>query len=122
MIRVTVELLPGGLEAGTRLLGRATIANDLHASRSSNGREGAYHVSLSKWAPKERETWKRGYVQRFPRRDRRFGHWDLLFLALFAALGRERIADLLTAVGVPAPGGRALEADPDLDNPVRRMG
>lgn len=44
-----------------------------------------YTVRLSKWAPREAETWKRGKVTRFNRRTR--GPWDLVYLALRAVVG-----------------------------------
>jgi hypothetical protein len=80
MIRITVELVSAISPKRNRVLGIAEIANvggDLE--------RGDYSVSLSKWAPKTDQTWKRGKVRNFDRQDR--GAWDLLFLALRACVG-----------------------------------
>lgn len=81
MIRVTVELVLAISPDRSRLLGIAEIAND------GTGTEeiGNYTASLSKWAPKERETWKSGEVKGFDRKAR--GTWDLLYLALKKIVG-----------------------------------
>ena len=81
MIRVTVEMLPGGQESHKRLLGVATIAND----GTGLGPHGNYDATFSKWAPKQDEIWKRGRVENFPRQSR--GPWDLLLRALQSAVG-----------------------------------
>jgi hypothetical protein len=99
MIRVTVELVSGIDPSRSRLLGIAEIANDMKTTAETGGLFGSYNVRvadpeapledfivrLSKWAPKERETWKRGRVEKFDRRKR--GSWDLLYLALRAIVG-----------------------------------
>ncbi len=97
MIRVTVELVSARDPARDRLLGVAHIAN---TGRGEHGRF-TYDVALSKWAPKERETWKtartviadeqlqrdqmHGEVVAFDNVKR--GAWDLLYLALRAVVG-----------------------------------
>lgn len=100
MIRVTVELVSAIDPSRSRLLGVAEIGNDGETTRESEGLFGAYNVRLdedekpladyqcrlSKWAPKERDTWKRGRVARFDRKRR--GAWDLLYLALREIVGR----------------------------------
>lgn len=86
MIRVTVELIPGGI-GKPRLLGIGEISKDLVASEANtaDGALESYQVKLSKWAPMEDQTWKRGYVTGFNRKNR--GSWDLLFLALRSCVG-----------------------------------
>lgn len=97
MIRVTVEMVSANGPERDRLLGVAYIAN---TGRGEHGRY-TYEVFLSKWAPKEKEAWKRGRagipddrlledqmrgeVVAFDRNKR--GAWDLLFLALRAVIG-----------------------------------
>lgn len=81
MIRVTVELLPRGREAGKRVLGVAMIANDGTGTLD----RGNYKIRLSKWAPKVHETWKRGSITNFDRKRR--GPWDLIFRALQETVG-----------------------------------
>lgn len=93
MLRITVELLAGGDLSRRRVLGVATIANDGRESRSTGGARGSYCVTLSKWEPKADQVWKRGRVEGFDRK--RFGPWDLLFLAVLSALGTKRSQELL---------------------------
>lgn len=64
------------------MLGVATISND--GTGSVHG-QCSYDVSLSKWAPKLSETWKRGRVEGFNRV--KLGPWDLLFQALASVVG-----------------------------------
>lgn len=85
MIRVTVELLPGGYEEGKRTLGVATISNDMEDTMQTDGSLGSYRVKLSKSGAKVDETWKTGRVTGLPRK--RLGGWDLLFRALRATVG-----------------------------------
>lgn len=75
MIRITVELLPGGDASRARHLGTATIANDA----TGDARTGNYVFTLSKWG-RPKVVWKRGAVRGFPRLAR--GPWDLLYLCL----------------------------------------
>ena len=98
MIRVTVEL-HSAITGRTTLLGVAEIANDGNTSRQTQMRFGSYdvkldddegsledyEVKLSKRQPKQRETWKRGRVDGFNRRQK--GAWDLLYLALRNLVG-----------------------------------
>ena len=85
MIRVTIELLPGGYEAGRKVLGIAEIANDGQDTGATDGRLGSYRVRLSKREPKVNEVWRRGQVHGFPRK--RLGAWDLVYQALRACVG-----------------------------------
>lgn len=84
MIRITVELV-SARDLSTRVLGVATICNDLKESVATGGKRGAYDATFSKWAPKQGEVWKRARVVGFDRAKR--GAWDLLFLALRDAVG-----------------------------------
>ena len=83
MIRVTVELLPGGSEGQKRLLGTATIANDLTADHPVLG---SYDVKLLTGEPSIARLWSHGRVENF-QRDRSF--WELLYLALYSALRKD---------------------------------
>lgn len=80
MIRITVELLPGGDASQAKHLGTATIWND----GSGDVEIGNYGATFSKWG-RPGEVWKRGTVKNFPRHGR--GPWDLLYLALKSAVG-----------------------------------
>lgn len=94
MIRITVSLVSAIDPSRDRLLGIAEIAND--GAVDGGGRFCRYAVRLSKWAPKDAQTWKRGslvlagsetlegVVERFDREQR--GPWDLLYLALKAVV------------------------------------
>lgn len=99
MIRVTVELLPGGIEEMKETLGVAEIANDLQGTLNSDGELGAYDVELLKWG-KGRRVWKRGRVEGFRRRSR--GPWDLLLLALLSTVAdrnKKHVREALTEPG-----------------------
>lgn len=90
MIRVTVELVSAIHPSRSRLLGVAQISNTGIAPKGGFG----YTIKLSKWAPKDAETWKggnfdyenseEGYLESFDRVKR--GPWDLLYLALKAVV------------------------------------
>lgn len=80
MIKVTVELVSAN-SGDVTTLGIATISND----GTGTNELGNYDVTLSKWAPKEHQTWRAGTVTGFNRRTR--GAWDLLYLALYACVG-----------------------------------
>ena len=45
--------------AQTKLLGQATIANNGTRTAETSGLYGDYVATFSKWAPKEKRTWKR---------------------------------------------------------------
>ncbi len=85
MIRVTVELVSARGSSRDRLLGIAQITNDGKRSFMTGGARGDFYVSLSKWAPKHNQVWKRGRIENFDRRRR--GPWDLLYLALKNVVG-----------------------------------
>lgn len=80
MLRITVQLVSARGPMYDRTLGVCEIANDGTTSEATEGEKGSYNVKLSKFAPKLKETWKRGRVEGFDRVKR--GPWDLLYLAL----------------------------------------
>lgn len=80
MIRVTVEMLPGGF-GPVQHLGTAIISND----GTGTPQRGNYNVRLSPRGNPKR-VWRRGRVLRFPRKRR--SAWHLLEEALAAALGK----------------------------------
>jgi len=80
VIRITIELLPLGIEEGKRILGIAEITNI-----GGDHITGTYKATFSKWQPKTSENWKSATVENFPRTSR--GAWDLLYRALREAIG-----------------------------------
>ncbi len=84
MLRITIELVPHGVESRKRVLGQAIIANDGTGTHDT----GNYNVRLMKWGPGER-AWKRGRVVGFPRL--KLGPWDLLFCALRNCVGHRNV-------------------------------
>lgn len=80
MLRITIELVPHGIESRKSTLGVIKIANDATGTLSS----GNYDVTLSKEPPIAKRTgiWKKGTVEGFPRQ--KLGPYDLLFRALRA--------------------------------------
>lgn len=95
MIKVTIELCPGGDESRARHLGTARISNDLGDTLASEGRLGSYDVELSKWGRPD-VTWKRGKVKGFRRQTR--GPWDLLLLALLTTVGKRNRGEIKSAL------------------------
>lgn len=87
MLRVTIEMLPGGSEEDAITLGVGYIANDVRQTARTGGELGDYTVRLMKSSAyaKRSGVWRRGAVKRFPRR--RLGPWDLLYRALAATVG-----------------------------------
>lgn len=83
-IKVTVELISAIDPKRSKVLGVALITNDGIRTTEDHG-HGAYDVTLSKWAPKLNQVWKRAKVPEFDRVKR--GPWDLLYLALRACVG-----------------------------------
>lgn len=109
MIRVTIELCPGGDTTKPQHLGTAIIWND----GTGNASVGHYVGTLSKWG-KPSELWQAARVENFPRRDR--GPWDLLMMVLVTALrGRSNpgvTGKRLTAAEVrPLAPGRARQQE-----------
>lgn len=97
MVRVTVELCPGGDETHPQHLGTARIA-----LRRVVGNLGDYTATLSKWR-RPNESWKSGVVLGFNRITR--GPWDLLGAAVCSCLG-QRLAGVrvVTAESLADPG------------------
>lgn len=85
MLRVTIELLPGGDESRKRHMGTAEISL---VKASESAQEGNYKVMLSKWG-RPKQAWKQGSVEGFPRK--LLGPWDLLFWALTATVGKRNL-------------------------------
>lgn len=88
MLRVTIELLPEGMELGKQVLGVVEIANDVAETIRTQGVYGNYNVTLYKWnKAKDGKggVWKRGRVVRFPRKV--LGSYDLLYRALRDTVG-----------------------------------
>lgn len=77
MVRVTVELVSAIDASRSRVLGVAEISL---IAVAPGGARGTYDVWLSKGGRQRNATWKTGRVDDFPRK--RFGGWDLLYLAL----------------------------------------
>lgn len=89
MIRVTIEMLPGGQENHPRRreIGRIEISNDVTGSLST----GNYNVKLlkSKEYSSAPGVWRRGRVEGFDRV--KLGPYDLLYQALKACVaGRNK--------------------------------
>lgn len=83
MIRVTVELIPGGCESLKRHLGTAEIANTGTGSKT----RGDYRARFSRRG-QPGSTWRTASIEGFPRKQ--LGHWHLLLLLLAIALGPSR--------------------------------
>ena len=77
MVRVTIELVPFGIESRKRVMGIAEIGNDATGDRET----GNYTFTLSKFDGKG--IWKKGAVTGFPRI--KLGPYDLLYRVLVAA-------------------------------------
>lgn len=110
MIVIRLELWPKGDESRKRVLGVGEITNV-----GGTPEVGDYRVRLLKSpeyarTPNVGKPWRSGKVEGFPR-TKPYGPWDLLLLALFAALGKERVFRLL---GV-TKGGTNLNITSDDD-------
>lgn len=79
MIRVTIEMIPGGL-GEPRHMGTIEIAND----STGTIEKGNYKVRLAPFG-KPAGSWMRGVVKNFCRKTR--GPYDLLLQALIATVG-----------------------------------
>ena len=96
MIVVHVQLWPGGDQSKAKHLGTATITNDgtgdpANRRRGKESTLGNYRVRLSKRG-QPTVRWRDGRVEGFRRK--RYGAWDLLYLALRACLGGRRIEEI----------------------------
>jgi hypothetical protein len=81
VIRVTVELLPHGIEARKRHLGTMELWNTCEG----NSTIANYEATLSKWG-RPAEVWRRGRIENFPRA--RLGPWDVILRLLVQIIGR----------------------------------
>lgn len=85
MIRVKIELLPGGFDVNTQTIGEIIIDNDGSGTQST----GNYNVELLKSAKYSKsnagKTYKKGTVKDFPRL--KLGPYDLLYRALKNTIG-----------------------------------
>ena len=80
MVRVTIELLPGGDASKARHMGTLEIANDGTGTADT----GNYKYTISKWG-KARQIWRMGSLRGFLRE--KLGPWDLLYRVLREAVG-----------------------------------
>lgn len=96
MIYVRMELWPSSQKDKAKLLGEAYIAN----TGEGNTDVGEYQVELMKSPAysKKPGIWKRGFVKGFKRL--KYGPWDLLFLALIAALKPERVVEVSKGISI----------------------
>lgn len=78
MLRITIELVPWGIESRARTIAIGTIANTGTGTATS----GEYHVELRDAAGRK---WKTGGITGFPRK--RLLAWDLLYRALEELVG-----------------------------------
>ena len=78
MLRVTIELVPWGIESRAKIIATGTIANTGTGTPTS----GDYRVELRDAAGRK---WKSGGITGFPRK--RLLAWDLLYRALGRVVG-----------------------------------
>jgi hypothetical protein len=104
MIRITVELISARDSSRDRLLGVGYIYNLGDANHQGERIGSYYEARLSKWAPRERETWKSARAVAGKEYDEllhdalvgevgpfdnvRRGPWDILYVALRAIVGK----------------------------------
>lgn len=76
MIRVKMELLPGGMDLGddNELLGEIYISNDLIRSLESEGQRGSYLAEIFK--KRRGVVWCRTRLDDFPRRS--YHPWEMV--------------------------------------------
>jgi len=87
MLRITIELVPFGIEECKRRLGIMTISNDATGTKVV----GNYSYKISKFGRPD-SIWKSGKVNGFRRKE--LGPWDLLFLVLKDAVGKREGKDV----------------------------
>jgi hypothetical protein len=83
MLRVTIELVPLGIESRARIIATGTIANTGTGTPTS----GDYRVELRDAAGRR---WRSGTITGFPRK--RLLAWDLLYRALGKVVGNRNPA------------------------------
>lgn len=76
MIRVRMELLPGGYdrEEDNELLGEIFIDNDIITSLATSGQRGDYRARI--WKKQRGAVWKTIRLKNFPRRS--YHPWEML--------------------------------------------
>lgn len=89
MLRITIELVPWGIESRAKIIATGTIANTGTGTPTS----GDYRVELRDAAGRK---WKTGGITGFPRK--RLLAWDLLYRALEKVVGNRN----------PTPDSRAF--------------
>jgi hypothetical protein len=82
MLRITIELVPLGVEANKKTLVVGTIVNDGTGTHTT----GNYRVTLQNAAGRK---WKAGTIVDFPRT--RLLAWDLLYRCLAKLVGKRNI-------------------------------
>lgn len=78
MLRITIELVPWGIEARAKVIATGTIAN----TGTGTSTNGDYRIELRDAAGRR---WKTGHIKGFPRK--RLLPWDLLYRALKKLVG-----------------------------------
>lgn len=96
VLRITISMVPQGMEGDAYELGRAEIWNDCKGSATKGDYGARLRGGYVGWGGKG--VWKRGQVVAFPRKAR--GAWDLLYRALGTMIGDRN----------PAPAGSVLGA------------
>lgn len=102
MLRITIELVPWGIESRAMIIATGTIVN----TGSGTPNSGDYHIELRDAAGRK---WKTGHIEGFPRK--RLLAWDLLYRALTKLVGNRNptpdshaFCDLLAVQHQPASG------------------
>lgn len=90
MLRITIELVPWGIESRAKVIATGTIANAGTGTPTS----GDYRIELRDAAGRK---WKSGSIAGFPRR--RLLAWDLLYRALEKLVGNRNPSSDLPAFG-----------------------
>lgn len=78
MIRVTLELLPGGVEEDVEHLGTIIISNDIMKSLQTHGMRGTYSYEVFK--KRKGKVFAKGRVRDFPRLS--YHPWNLVLRVL----------------------------------------
>jgi len=95
MIRITVEVIPGGDESRKRLHCIAEISNTGKETHATGGQYGSYKAKFYQnvlFNPSK--VWRRGNAEHIHRKRR--GAWDILFCCLYNAGLYERNKSILS--------------------------
>ncbi len=110
MLRVTIELVPWGIESRAKVIATGTIANTGTGTQTS----GDYRIELRDAAGRR---WKSGHVEGFPRK--RLLAWDLLYRALGKLVGnRNPTPDLRAFCDFQMEGQHQPTQGPNHDHPT----